>query len=476
VKLPLSSYRIAAIRVLFGVLPAALVLALISVSRLPGRLPRGEITQLTSSRAFEGEPSLSPDGQWIAFRCDGQGHTDICVSTADGRDVTNLTAASTDDEAEPAFAPDGVTIAFSGARGGIGLVSRTGGAIRPVTTPGRSPAWTADGAAIVYVREVAPTLDARAGTSEGWKIDLRSGSRTRIASADFREPAISPDGERIAFVGRPLDPISRRQFSHVNSDVWTMPIRGGQPTRVTDSAGGESSPVWSPDSRYLYFTAFRNGVSSIWRVRIRTKNGRTSGYPELLPTPLTQPLQISLSGDGRRLAWSDGRPIERLMRIAFDADARSTRGPAEEIVPGDQEWENFVPAIDLNRRGPSTPPGEVNPQVALPPGTSFPGHWSPNRELFAGSAGGSVWIYRAVTQSYDHFRGGSSPVWLNDSRRLIYVHTGRLYIGEATLKISRELFAMPDRQLASPRLSRDNLHLYFTSSGVDANVWVMSVR
>jgi hypothetical protein len=86
-----------------------------------------------------------------------------------------------------------------------------------------------------------------------------------------------------------------------------------------------------------------------------------------------------------------------------------------------------------------------------------------------------VWLYAAATRSYDQFRPGSDPVWLNDSRRLIFADGGRLFIADTVLRISRELLSMPDQQLDQPRLSRDNLHLYFSHRGIDANVWVMTV-
>jgi hypothetical protein len=469
--------RVVAIRVLAGLAPALLVCLLLAANRFSGRLPRGEIVQVTDSRHFEGEPSLSPDGEWLAYRCDGAGSGDICVSTADGRDIRNLTAYSADDESDPAFSPDGTTIAFGSARGGIGLVPRAGGPISVLTTSGASPAWTPDGGAIVYAVEVAAGMDARPGLSEGWRIDLATGFKRRIAGPNFREPAVSPHNVRVAYTGRLLALRNRRAQSTSRADLWTVAIdrSATAPVRVADDVAEESSPLWSPDGRFLYYISARNGAPGIWRIRIDETTGRTHGYPELVRTPSSQPVHVTRSADGRRFAWSDARHVQTVMRIAFDADARRTRGTPAEVTSDDTEWENGGEEIDLNRQRPAPMPGPAS-EAIVPPGTAFPGHWSSDGSLFAGTAGGHVWIYTRQTKSYHQFRPGAKPVWLNDGRRLIYAYSGRLHMADVRLSVARELLALPEHHLDAPKLSRDNLQLFFARAGLDANLWVMNVR
>jgi Tol biopolymer transport system component len=434
-------------------------------------LPDGTITQITSGRTFEGIPSLSPDGTRIAFRCDPLGNGDICVSAADGRDVTNLTAASVDDESDPAFSPDGSTIAFRSAKAGISLVPVAGGPIRPLTPAGVNPAWTPDGKAIIYSLESAAGADSRQGVSEGWKVDVETAAKRMLHRADFHEPSISPNGIRIAYWGRPLDAFNRRRYGSSRVDIWTIPIRGGSRVQVTDDVAAESSPIWSADGRFLYYISSRIGYSALWRVRIDERSGRVKGKPEIVPTPSSEPVHVTRSADGRRFAWSDAKPLERVMRIRFDADARTTRGSPVEIMPNDPEWEGPDPPIELK-----LDPSANRVSRATAPGGAFPGHWSPDGRLFAGTAAGAVWIYSAETRGYHQLRLGGNPVWLQDGRRLIFASLGKLFMGDAVLKISRELLAIPDQQLDLPRLSPDNQYLYYTHIGADANLWVMTLR
>jgi dipeptidyl aminopeptidase/acylaminoacyl peptidase len=464
--------RIALIRLLAGFAPVVIVCLLLMMDRWPGQLPRGEILQITQNKYYEGLPSLAPEGEWLAYRCDERGNGDICVSTVEGRDVRNLTYASTGDETAPAVSPDGSTIVFHSVGRGVSLIPSSGGEIKSLTATGAEPAWTPDGRFIIYAAPAGVGGDPRTAVTEGWRVEVGTGLRRRLSAGDFHEPAVSPGNRRIAFRGRPIEGGNRRRITSGRFDLWTIPIEGGTPVRATDDAASETSPMWSADGRFLYYVSNRNGSSGIWRIRISERSGRTRGAPELVRTPYSQPAYITRSADGRRLAWSDIRPIERNLRVVFDADARRTRGAPVEVAPGGPDYENLQPAVDLSL--PNAVPGPAAP--AEPPATSFPGYWSPDLKLFAGTASGSVWLYSAATQSYDQFRPGKHPYWLNDSRRLIYAEGGRLFMADVVLRISRELLSMPDQQLDHPRLSRDNLHLYFTLTGVDANLWTMTLR
>ncbi|HYF94143.1 MAG TPA: S9 family peptidase [Symbiobacteriaceae bacterium] len=58
-------------------------------------------------------------------------------------------------------------------------------------------------------------------------------------------PRWSPDGRWLAFV-------SNRSGT---SQIWLLPLEGGEARQLTKIKGGAGNPVWSPDGKYLAFTA-----------------------------------------------------------------------------------------------------------------------------------------------------------------------------------------------------------------------------
>jgi TolB protein len=83
-----------------------------------------------------------------------------------------------------------------------------------------------------------------------YRLDLGAPSALRLThdvEGNF-EPAVSPDGQSIAFV-------SSRDG---DAEIYVMTADGGVPRRLTDSRGDDSQPVWSPDGRAIVFTSGRD--------------------------------------------------------------------------------------------------------------------------------------------------------------------------------------------------------------------------
>ncbi len=53
----------------------------------------------------------------------------------------------------------------------------------------------------------------------------------------------------------------------VNFDVYTIPVTGGEETRLTTAPGLDDGPEYSPDGKYIYFNSERTGTMQIWRMR-----------------------------------------------------------------------------------------------------------------------------------------------------------------------------------------------------------------
>jgi len=89
-------------------------------------------------------------------------------------------------------------------------------------------------------------------------VPIEGGAPRRITQ---RSPSYwhgwSPDGKTLAFVGQRND-----EF-----DIYTIPITGGEETRLTTAKGLDDGPEYSPDGKYIYFNSERTGHMQIWRMR-----------------------------------------------------------------------------------------------------------------------------------------------------------------------------------------------------------------
>jgi TolB protein len=70
------------------------------------------------------------------------------------------------------------------------------------------------------------------------------GTHLRLLTTDSVSGAVSPDGKVVAYSGG----------SEPNVDVYTIPVRGGKPTRITHDSRTEFDLAWSPDGQWFAFT------------------------------------------------------------------------------------------------------------------------------------------------------------------------------------------------------------------------------
>jgi TolB protein len=96
----------------------------------------------------------------------------------------------------------------------------------------------------------------RAGTPQIYLMGADGSGLKRLTwdpEAYEGSPAWSPDGRRIAFVGRGVE----------GFDVYVMELDGGTPFRLT-SGGSNENPVWSPDGLQIAFSSDRSGEHDIY--------------------------------------------------------------------------------------------------------------------------------------------------------------------------------------------------------------------
>jgi Tol biopolymer transport system component len=279
--------------------------------------------QLTDDAGVESDPSISPDGASVAFARVGSGGSDIFVQRIGGRNAILVAGDPARAEAGPAFSPDGAWIAFheSGGKGGIFVAGATGESARRLTDFGFHPAWSPDGARMVFCTENIVSPAGRTSTSSLWIVDAKGGTPAKLTDGDAVEPSWSPSGARIAYWA--VDTGQR--------DLYTMPAGGGPRTAVTHDAALDWGPRWSSDGRALYFASDRGGSMNIWRIAVDPSTGVASGHPEPITAGVTSAEQVSLSADGSRLVFRSAAGSINPVAIPFD-QAAETVGSVIQIL------------------------------------------------------------------------------------------------------------------------------------------------
>jgi Tol biopolymer transport system component len=237
------------------------------------------------------------------------------AATSASRDAAPALSATPDcrphSDASPAWSPRGTVIAFARTDGGgsaaIYSIRPDGTRLRrlwapPAGVPG-APVWSPGGGLIA----VAVHTDDR---RQVWRV-AADGSSPRMLIDDPYEPRVgvrdlsfSPDGERVAFVGRSVG----------SSQLEVVGVSGTGRTRLTSEVE-VFNPRWSTDGRYL---AYR----SEGRIRVVEPTG--SGARALTP-----PFQFeygtaqSWSPDGKWLTHEGGgEPSPHIAVTSIDGGTR----------------------------------------------------------------------------------------------------------------------------------------------------------
>ncbi len=128
-----------------------------------------------------------------------------------------------------------------------------------------------------------------------------------------RQPALSPDGRRLAFVYR--------------GDIWVADARGGRATPLTSHVEADSSPQFSPDGNWISFTSRRNGNSDIFLIPADGGGVRQMTWHSGSDVP------AGWSPDGKYLLFSGKRDTANNQLFALDVVTGRTRLLAEDFAP-----------------------------------------------------------------------------------------------------------------------------------------------
>ena len=154
---------------------------------------------------------------------------------------------------------------------------------------------------------VSATQVAFAYGNNIWTVPRSGGSARRITSFQGQtiNPHFSPDGKWIAFSAEYAG----------NLDAYVVPADGGEPRRLTWHPGVDPVQGWTPDSRLIVFASPRaswtpGAAPRFWTVPLE-------GGVEA-PMPLPRAYQGKISADGSRVAYR--------MNNSWDEERRNYRG------------------------------------------------------------------------------------------------------------------------------------------------------
>jgi eukaryotic-like serine/threonine-protein kinase len=389
-------------------------------------LPQAVPLQVTTGSGWEAGARISPVGTDIAYVAEGDdGNIDVWLVDARGGTPIRLTDDAARDRS-PAWFPDGSAIAFVSDRSGtpgVWKVPRLGGqSATPIVANADEPAISPDGTRIAFTRPDA------AGTRRIVVAPLADPAAAKMLTTDadglwtHESPAWSPDGSTICYAA--------------HTDLWVVPASGGKPGRLTKDGEADFEPAYSSDGRWVYFASMRGETTAIWRVPA------AGGTPERVTMGSGPESEPSLSSDGARLTYStfslNSDIVVRSQKTGAEYRFGSERrelypsfSPDGSAVVFVSEYVKSPPDLWIQSLAPdgraSGPPRRLtdHPGTVAYPSWSPDGRWIAYHRALEGQR--DVWIVPAEggvpARFTDDPAVDTHPAWSPDGTRIAFVST-----------------------------------------------------
>ncbi len=282
------------------------------------------------------DPQISPNGQWVAFSVQSidlaanKRPQQIWIVPLAGGTPRQITHDG-DNNQRARWSPDSQRIAYVSNRSGsqqIWTMDTDGGNSREVTnfaTEADGVLFAPDGKNLLFTSEVYPECAADdACNKKNLEADEKSPSKARVYTEllyrhwttwqtrrrshllsvpveggppkdltpgtrdvppfsldGVDDYDISPDGMEVCYAMN-ADPVPAIS---TNTDLYVVPIGGGQTRKITATPGADDTPRYSPDGKYLAWRAqFRAGYESDrWRLMVLERStGKVTNLTENL--------------------------------------------------------------------------------------------------------------------------------------------------------------------------------------------------
>ncbi len=299
--------------------------------------PQYTLRQLTQDVGLTYQPTMSPDGEFIAYTSDrfGEGALDIWVQQESGATSIRLTNHQADDY-EPSFSPNGERIVFRSERdgGGVYTVPTLGGDVRLVAKDGRRPRFSPDGSLIAYW-----TGDEHIQPCQVYVVGSTGGEPRQLLTDFFmaRYPTWAIDGRHLLFQG-----IRSRE---TRPDWWVVNLESHATIRTGAYEGFETAgldllqlglrlvPPGSFDAsgKHIIFAGGSGAVSNLWRMPISMEHWTVTGEPIHLTTGSGLEQHPSSGGAGR-VVFSSLQSNSDVWSQSIDANQARLRGEMSRLT------------------------------------------------------------------------------------------------------------------------------------------------
>lgn len=284
---------------------------------------------------FLADPQISPDGKKIAYAVahidekENNYKTDLYLVNSQDKQAYRLTKNGN----SPVWSPDGKKLAFLSDRSGsrqIWVLTEGIGEAEQLTTMrygAGNAVWSPDGKKLLFISAVGaddkPEMltkemdkadkekQAKERTDKAywvdslrykfngmgllpkrngqiWVLDVETKEVKQLTFGDYQvsSPAWAPCGQYIAFTSNRLP---EPDLEPMVSDLYLVPVAGGELIKLTESNGHAAAPIWSLDGKeivYLWHQGEFKGATLPKFYRIPAKGGQPVCLNDVMELPV----------------------------------------------------------------------------------------------------------------------------------------------------------------------------------------------